>query len=76
MKKRRCRVQKYDPAVKEAPFEFITVDEFECCEPDMTEYGEEFAEVLILACRKMGYIFKCYSFSTEKGYDYDVVVYS
>lgn len=39
------------------------------------EYGKEFAERLRVGCRMHGHIFKCYTTSVDKEYDYEVIVY-
>jgi len=60
---RRCRIQKYDPAVTEAPFRFITL--VECAEVDepegLKDDGNEFANRLANMCWVLGYRFRFYS---------------
>lgn len=60
---KHCRIQKYDPAVTEAPFRFITlVDCAEVDEPEgLNDGGNEFAYRLADMCRSHGYRFRFYS---------------
>lgn len=60
---RRCRIQKYDPAVTEAPFRFITLVECaEVNEPEgLNDSGNEFANRLADMCDARGYRFRFYS---------------
>ena len=78
MSRKRCRVQKYDPAVTEPPYTFIELDSFEVIEPDVDTLGEELYERLAGGCRMLGYRMKFYSLSTSdydyEEYDYDVTV--
>jgi hypothetical protein len=60
---KRCRIQKYDPAVTEAPFRFITLVECaEVNEPEgLNDGGSEFANRLADMCQARGYKFRFYS---------------
>lgn len=60
---RRCRIEQYDPTVKEAPFRFITL--VECAEVDepegLNDGGSEFANRLRNMCQGFGYKFRFYT---------------
>jgi len=71
---KRCRVQKYDPAVTVPPLQFITVGEFECEQPEDDYLGENFYIILGSKCAELGFVLKSYSFSTDDNFDYDVTV--
>jgi hypothetical protein len=70
----KCRLQSYDPKVKEAPFTFITRGEITIDVPDVKDNGETLWGILFDACRDAGFYFRFYSMSSEPGYTYDVNV--
>ena len=70
----KCRVQQYDPAVTEPPLQFVTLNEFECHQPEDDYLGERFCMILHSNCWRLGYSMKFYSNSDDENYDYDVVV--
>ena len=71
---KKCRIQRYDPAVTEAPFTFITLDEFTCYRPTIDDQGETFFVILNHECSDRNLQFKFYSMSNHENFDYDVVV--
>ena len=68
----KCLIQKYDPAVKEAPFSFITLGECEI--EDRKDSEQAIAYRMSAAVGAMGYSFKFYSMTQAKGYAYDITV--
>lgn len=66
---RHCRIQKYDPAVTEAPFRFITLVEcVEVEEPEgLNDGGNEFAHRLWAMCDDLGYKFRFFSIHRQEG---------
>jgi hypothetical protein len=73
--KKVIRIQKYDPSITEAPFEFITlVDRIEFDEPEVNDAGVTRAEILREICAEHGYTFRFLSGSKEPGIDYEVTV--
>ena len=72
---KRCLITKYDKSIQEPPFLTIPLDTIDVYEPSNDKLGEEFANRLRIECQLKGYIFKFYSSSIDKNYDYEVVVY-
>ena len=77
----KCRIQKYDPAVTEAPFTFITLGEFTTVVKEAKDFPEGTGWHIVGAqhyfafrdaCDDKGFSFKFFSTSSEPGYDYDV----
>jgi hypothetical protein len=72
---KKCKISRYDETIKEPPYLTIPFDEMEIKKPEIDNLGEEFCERLIRSCRAKGYIFRFYTMSVNKDYDYEVVVY-
>ena len=72
---KKCVITRYDDSITEPPFKTIPVGSVEVCKPDNDEYGKEFAERLRAGCRMHGHLFKCYTTSVDKEYDFEVIVY-
>lgn len=72
---KKCIISRYDYTIKEPPFLTIKLDTTEVLKPQKDHLGEELARRLIIACGKKGYMFKFYTMSREKGFDYEIVVY-
>ena len=73
----KCAVKKYDP--ERAPcFGFIHLAEFETRKPSHEDdpRGEVFASRLSMMTARKGFQMKFYSHSSDKDYDYDVVIWS
>ncbi len=72
MNKVRCLIQKYDPAVTEAPFTFINLAE---CWVEETEDRIELRDRMVDAVWAAGFVFKFYSLCSEHpGYKYTITV--
>ena len=63
---KRVKIQKYDPAVREAPFQFITLD--------VIELKKVNYETLAAACHARGYDFRFYYLCSEPGIDFAAIV--
>jgi hypothetical protein len=71
----RCRIQRYDPDVKEAPLSFITLGEFTVEKSKANDGGVHQYHILADQCQKSGYHFKFYSESTDKkNFQWDLTV--
>ena len=74
---KNCIIERYDKTITEAPFTSIRMDEVEVEEPEINnDLGSTFAEILRVACREKGYMFKFYTMSQEEGYDYNITVWN
>ena len=62
----KCKIQKYDPAVTEAPFQMIDVETIEVNEPEFYSFAA--------ACRERGYQFKFFTLGDNEC-DFIIVVY-
>jgi len=72
---KKCIIAKYDKTIKEPPYLTIKINEIEVLEPKEDDLGSLFAKILKQACIDKGYIFKFYTLSREKNFDYEIVVY-
>lgn len=73
---RKCLIQRYDPEVTEAPFEFITLGEMEVFEELAKPGHSNFYNVLYSACLQHGYRFKFYSMAFDDSeFYYHVIVH-
>lgn len=72
---KKCRIQKYDPNVLKAPYEFVTlIEEVEVYQPEFDSSGIQFANNLQCRCYDLGYSFRFYSTSSVEGIDFDIIV--
>jgi hypothetical protein len=70
-----CQIEKYDENVTEAPFKFITLEEYiQVDKPENDPGGCKFASILNHLCYDYGYIFRFYSTCNIPGIDYTIVV--
>lgn len=72
---KKCVVSRYDETITEPPYKTIPIDTFEVHQPDVDDGGVEFYIRLFNECEKKNYKFKFYSLSSDKKFDYNVVVY-
>jgi hypothetical protein len=72
---KKCVISRYDETIKESPFLTIPIDSVEVYQPKIDHLGEELYERLRGACRSKGYVFKFYTLSEDKNFDYEIVVY-
>ena len=72
---KRCLISRYDVSIKYYPFETVKIDEVKVERPENDYLGEKFAENLRSACKEKGYSFRFYTTSSDKNYDFEIVVY-
>jgi hypothetical protein len=72
---KKCQITRYDETINEPPYVTIPFDKMEILKPEHDKLGEEFCERLIRTCKSKGYIFRFYTISNNKDFDYEVVVY-
>ena len=68
-------ISRYDENCKEPPFLTIQIDNMKVDEPEIDYLGEKLCNRLISGCKSKGYIFKFYTISDVKDFDYNVIVY-
>lgn len=71
----KCFISRYDVKIKSYPFLTLKIDDVEVEKPDNDYLGEKFAENLRSACKEKGYSFRFYTTSSDKNYDFEIVVY-
>ena len=74
-KLKKCVITCYDETIKNPPFLTIPLDAVDVYKPKIDKGGEIFASRLRETCRSKGYLFKFYSLSKDKKFDYELVVY-
>jgi hypothetical protein len=72
---KKCIISIYDETITEPPYLTIPIDTVEVYQPEKDNLGEQFYENLKDSCRTKGYLFKFYSLSKDKNFDYEIVVY-
>jgi hypothetical protein len=72
----KCIITRYDEKIKTPPFLTLKVDEVLVNQPHpKTDYlGQKFANLLKETCLSKGHIFKFYSSSEDKSFDYEIVI--
>lgn len=75
----KIRIQKYDPAVLEAPFQFITLHEYTLSDSEErivngSDDGVATSSLWRKICQERGESYRFWSMSSAVGFDFDITV--